>query len=79
VIIRVGKAVAIAESAARRWRIYQLSPMGTPFSLLGGDEGLPGTRQQYPLEPVSQSVQELAVALHINSSYLVVALRAASR
>jgi hypothetical protein len=46
----LGRTVDVAESAVRRWRVDQLGPAGTPLSLLG-DDGLPTTRDQYPLRP----------------------------
>jgi hypothetical protein len=49
--------LAVIESTTRRWRIYRMSPMSTPLSLLGSDEGLPPTRNQQPLRPIPGPVR----------------------
>jgi len=55
-LVWTGGELAVVESATRRWRIYRMSPMGTPLSLLGSDEGLPQTKDQRPLRPAPPSV-----------------------
>jgi hypothetical protein len=73
VILRDGPTVAIAESAGHRWRIYRMSPLGTPLSLLCGDDGLPPTRANYPLRPLPGQVQQLAISLGVNPVQLLLA------
>jgi hypothetical protein len=55
-LVWAGGELAVVESTTRRWRIYRMSPMATPLSLLGGDEGLPQTRDQRPLRPAPATV-----------------------
>lgn len=74
VIVRDGPTVAVAESAVPRWRIYQLSPLGTPQSLLGGDEGVPPAVTSHPLQPLPHQVQQLAAVVGANPTYLLAAL-----
>jgi hypothetical protein len=76
-IVRDGATVAIAESAAPRWRVYRLSPLSTPLSLLGGDEGMPSTTSQYPFEPVPTQVSDLVEQAGVDLVRLVVAVRIA--
>ena len=75
-VLRDGTALAVAESTASRWRLYRLTPMSTPLSLLSGDDGLPAARVQHPLEPVPQEVRDLAEKAGVNIVLLVAALRA---
>ena len=67
--------VAIAESAVRRWRVYPLGPASTPLSLLGGDDGLPTTRDQYPLLPVPEQIRQMATHAGVNTVLLAAALK----
>ncbi|KJK51668.1 hypothetical protein UK23_05980 [Lentzea aerocolonigenes] len=76
VVVRHGATLAITESAAPRWRVYQLPTMSTPLSLLGGSEGLPSSATQYPLEPVPTRVLELADDAEVNLAELIAAVRA---
>lgn len=75
IIVFDDRTVAIAESAVRRWRVYQLGPASTPLSLLGGDDGLPTTRDQYPLLPVPEQIQEMATNAGVNTVLLAAALK----
>lgn len=77
VIIRVGNTVAVAESAAPRWRIYQLTPLSSALSLLASEDGLPTTRNNYPLVPVPRQIDDLTNQLGVTSAHLVAALHAA--
>jgi len=75
IIVFDDHTVAIAESAVRRWRVYPLGPASTPLSLLGGDDGLPTTRDQYPLLPVPEQIQEMATRAGVNTVLLAAALK----
>jgi hypothetical protein len=75
IIVFGDRTVAVAESAVRRWRIYPLGPASTPLSLLGGDDGLPTTREQYPLLPVPEQIQEMATRAGVNTVLFAAALR----
>jgi hypothetical protein len=77
VIIRVGNTVAVAESTIPRWRIYQLTPLSSPQSLLASEDGLPATRNNHPLAPVPRQVDDLTNQLGVTSAHLVAALHAA--
>jgi len=77
VIIRVGNTVAVAESTAPRWRIYQLTPLSSPQSLLASEDGLPTTRNNHPLEPVPRQVEDLTDRLGVTPAHLVAALHTA--
>jgi hypothetical protein len=59
-----------------RWRIYRLSPMSTPLSVLGGDDGLPGGATNHRHEPVPDPVRAIADAAGVNVAHLVSAMRA---
>lgn len=74
-VIRDGIMLAIAESAVPRWRVYRLTTLSTPLSLLGNDEGLPSTTAQHPLEPVPQQVHDLAENARVDLVLLIAALR----
>ena len=76
VIIRVGNTVAVAESTAPHWRIYQLTPLSSPQSLPASEDGLPSTRNNHPLVPVPGQVDEFTNQLGVTSAHLVAALRA---
>ncbi|MFI5563364.1 hypothetical protein ACIA2T_29125 [Amycolatopsis japonica] len=76
VILSEGKVLAIAESAAPRWRVYELPPMSTPLSILAGDDGFPQGGKTYPLEPVPTRIQALAKSVGVNHQLLVTALQA---
>ena len=56
-VVWVRGELAVVESVTRRWRVYGMSPMSTPLSLLGSDEGLPPAREQHPLRSVPESVR----------------------
>jgi hypothetical protein len=71
--------LAIAESAVPRWRIYQITRLSSPLSLLGDGEGLPTTRQAYPLLPVPDQITQLAEATGVNIQPLVAAFVAVDR
>ncbi|EHR58960.1 phospholipase D-like domain-containing protein [Saccharomonospora cyanea] len=75
-ILRENATVVIAESTAPRWRTYRLTPLGTPLSLLAGDEGLPSTRCTHPLQPVPDHVRNLAHNAQVNLPHLMAALHA---
>ncbi|MEW2507924.1 hypothetical protein AB0878_46425 [Amycolatopsis sp. NPDC047767] len=74
IVLRDGRTLAIAESTAPRWRVYTLSPMSTPVSLLTGDEGLPSGAKIYPLSPIPAAVSALAEKSRINEQLLQAAL-----
>ncbi|MBE8519387.1 hypothetical protein ILP97_18045 [Amycolatopsis sp. H6(2020)] len=74
IVLRDGRTLAIAESTAPRWRVYTLSPMSTPVSLLTGDEGLPAGGKTYPLRPFPASVRTLTETIQINEQLLQAAL-----
>jgi hypothetical protein len=75
IIVFDDHTVAVAESAVRRWRVYLLGPASTPLSLLGGDDGLPTTREQHPLLPVPEQIQEMATHAGVNTVLLAAALK----
>ncbi len=75
IIVFDDHTVAIAESAVRRWRVYPLGPASTPLSLLGGDDGLPTTREQHPLLPVPEQILEMATRAGVNTALLAAALK----
>jgi hypothetical protein len=77
-VLRDGATVVIAESTAPRWRIYRLTPLSTPLSLLGGDDGLPSSGTQHPLSPVPQPVRDLAENAGVDLLMLMAAIRTAS-
>ncbi|MFD9740369.1 hypothetical protein [Umezawaea sp. NPDC059074] len=77
-VLRDGPTVVIAESTAPRWRIYRLTPLSTPLSLLGGDDGLPSSGTQHPLSPVPQPIRDLAEAAGVDLLMLMAAIRIAS-
>jgi hypothetical protein len=74
-VLRDGRTLAIAESTAPRWRVYALSPMSTPVSLLAGDEGLPPGAKTYPLHPLPATIRALTETAGINHQLLQAALR----
>jgi hypothetical protein len=73
-ILRDGNTLAIAESTAPLWRIYQLTPVSTPLSIVGGDEGLPRTGRTHPLEPVPRQIRDLAETVGAHLTHLLAAL-----
>jgi hypothetical protein len=75
IVVFDGHTVAIAESAVRRWRVYQLGPASTPLSMLGSDEGLPTTKDQFPLLPVPDQIKEMAAHAGVNTILFAAALR----
>jgi hypothetical protein len=75
IVVFDGNTVAIAESAVRRWRVYQLGPASTPLSMLGGDDGLPTTRDQFPLLPVPDQIKDMAAHAGVNTILFAAALR----
>jgi hypothetical protein len=75
IIVFDDRTVAVAESAVRRWRVYPLGPASTPLSLLGGDDGLPTTREQHPLLPVPEQIREMATRAGVNTVLFAAALR----
>jgi hypothetical protein len=75
IIVFDDRTVAVAESAVRRWRVYPLGPASTPLSLLGGDDGLPTTREQHPLLPVPEQIREMATRAGVNTVLLAAALK----
>jgi hypothetical protein len=77
VIIRVSGTVAVAESTAPRWRIYQLTPLSSPQALLASEDGLPTTRNNHPLVPIPPQVHDLTIQLGVMPDHLVAALHAA--
>ncbi len=77
-ILRSNRTLAITESTVPRWRIYQLTPLSTPLSTLGGDEGLPSTGANHPLEPVPSRIHDLVEAVGVDISLLLAALHAFS-
>ncbi|MGW4057795.1 hypothetical protein ACWEGE_05925 [Amycolatopsis sp. NPDC004747] len=74
IVLRDGRTLAIAESTAPRWRVYTLSPMSTPFSLLTGVEGLPSGGKTCPLSPIPAAVRALTETARINEQLLQAAL-----
>jgi hypothetical protein len=75
VILRDGPTLAVAESTVPRWRIYRLSPLGTPFTLLGSDEGVPPAASVHPLQPIPRQVRQLSDTVDVDPAYLVAALQ----
>lgn len=77
-VLRDGASLYFAESTAPRWRVYRLSPLGTPLSLLGNPEGLPAAVSQHPLDAAPPQVSQLADRLEVDLTQLVVAVRTMS-
>ena len=75
VIMRVGNTIALAESTAPRWRIYQLTPLSSPQTLLANEDGVPTTRHNHPLDPIPVQIAALASQLGVIPVYLTAALR----
>jgi hypothetical protein len=78
IVLRAHNTLVVAESATPRWRIYQLTPLSTPQSILARDDGLPTTRNNRPLEPIPPIVRDIAVQAGANPEHLVAALRTAA-
>ncbi|MBP2477813.1 hypothetical protein JOF53_006685 [Crossiella equi] len=55
-----GRAFAFTEGKPPTWRLYQLSGMSTPQSIIGGSEGVPATKDIRKLLPLPDTVTELA-------------------
>nr|WP_052479308.1 hypothetical protein [Kibdelosporangium sp. MJ126-NF4]CEL23530.1 hypothetical protein [Kibdelosporangium sp. MJ126-NF4]CTQ89144.1 hypothetical protein [Kibdelosporangium sp. MJ126-NF4] len=67
--------LAMADSAVPRWRVYRIVPPTTPQSKFGGGEGLPSTRDVFPLAPAPQQVRTLADQAGVQLPMLLAALR----
>ncbi|GHF66286.1 hypothetical protein FHX82_007277 [Amycolatopsis bartoniae] len=78
-IVHVGSTLAIAESSTRRWRLYRMTPLSTPLSIVASDEGLPPIRTSYPLAPEPAEVQAMAQHLDVDLRMLTAALHAHGR
>ncbi|WP_309116498.1 hypothetical protein, partial [Saccharothrix sp.] len=74
-VLRDGATIFFAESTAPRWRVYRLSPLGTPLLLLGNPEGLPPAVSQHPLDAAPPQVRKLADRLQVDLAQLVAAVR----
>lgn len=74
-VLRDGRTIAIAESIAPRWRVYQLGPVSTPMSVLGGDEGLPRGAATYSLVPPPPCVRQMAEAAGVDADQLASVVR----
>lgn len=77
-VLRDGATLYFAESTAPRWRVYRLSTLGTPLSLLGNPEGLPPAVSQHPLDAVPPQASQLADRLEVDLTQLVAAVRTMS-
>ncbi|MFB9301959.1 hypothetical protein [Kibdelosporangium philippinense] len=67
--------LAMADSTVPRWRIYRIVPPTTPQSKFGGGEGLPSTRDIFPLAPAPEQVRTLADQAGVALPMLLAALR----
>jgi hypothetical protein len=74
VILRDGLALALGESSPPLWRICRLSPLGTPTSLLGDEDGLPRATSTHPLQPPPMPVTQLAESVGVDIRLLGLAL-----
>jgi hypothetical protein len=76
VILRDGPVLALGESSPPLWRIYRLSPLSTPTSLLSDEDGLPRAGTTRPLQPAPPSVISLAESVGVDIKQLGAALAA---
>lgn len=72
VLLRAGKTLAFADSLSKRWRIFQLSVVGSPWSLLTSADGLPSPRANFPLQPTPEPIETLARAANVNINQLLI-------
>lgn len=74
-VLRQRATLAIAESTVPRWRLYHLSPVSTPLSILGDGDAFPSTRNTTPLEPVPQQIRAIVDTAGANLQHLLATLR----
>ncbi|MFI6168539.1 hypothetical protein ACIBCN_17305 [Nocardia sp. NPDC051052] len=77
VVIQSGRTLAFGESRAKRWRVFEMSAIGTPLSVLANADGFPPTKAQFPLDPPAAPIAALADAAGVNLAQLLAVLRSA--
>ncbi|GAB3204483.1 hypothetical protein [Nocardia tengchongensis] len=73
-VIRCGSTLAFGDARTRRWRIYPISAVGSPITVLGSPDGLPSTRANFRLTPPPASVTALAEEAETNLARLLAVL-----
>ncbi|ATE56624.1 hypothetical protein [Actinosynnema pretiosum] len=75
-LLREGRVLVLLESTIPQWRVYRLSPLSTPESLLSGAEQPPPPAERHGWGTPPSLVGELAERLGVNPALLVAAIAA---